>query len=337
MSFSWQIKVNDMGAFRYVVVAETGTKDLFQVDYAFKLLRDYGAGEYEEYYGFGLDTDETLTSGNVSEHYFSVSGFDPDWLLNQPILLPVLGCDQWAASGPADDLMKAMVQESIVDPIDVTRKLANFTAEGNMGLGLYTQVSSRYTRLLSTIQELAGTLTGTDFRVVRAPGGFDFRTYCPYYGTDRRRGQHNMTLFSPELGNVINLSRKVARSKEIQILYGGWEGVGGERTVYTMTNPVPVLSPYRRREEWVDIRDSATFSGVYSALDGVFDSQVIETVTFDAVQTEGCVYGRDWECGDLVTLDLWDDSYSVRIVEVDGAIDGANEETIVGKAELWTL
>jgi hypothetical protein len=61
-----------------------------------------------------------------------------------------------------------------------------------------------------------------------------------------------------------------------------------------------------------------------------------EIVTFTPIQTGSCLYGRDWNLGDLVTLDLWDHEYSMRITEVDGRISGENEEEIQGIAELWT-
>jgi len=59
-------------------------------------------------------------------------------------------------------------------------------------------------------------------------------------------------------------------------------------------------------------------------------------VTADILQTEHCLYGRDWWLGDLVTLELWGRSYDVRITSVDGQIDGESEETISAKVELWT-
>ena len=59
-------------------------------------------------------------------------------------------------------------------------------------------------------------------------------------------------------------------------------------------------------------------------------------VEAEILQTDACLYGRDWWFGDLVTLDLPDGtSYDMRVIEVAGRISGQNEEEIEGTIELW--
>jgi len=345
LSIAWHHKLNDATVYRAEFVAETDTKDLFRVDYGILVERDYGSGYYEEFYGFHHNPEELMT-GQFDEHYWASTGMSPEWLIDQPVLTPVPSASQqwrdygiWWMFGPADDVMKAMVSESMGGGAALERQFSNFSVEGNRGEGTYGCYEGRYDRLLTAVKTLAGETWQTDFRVVRVSDGFEFRTYCPYYGTDRRKGYAaNPTIFSLEFENVLEPFVGVSRTQEVTYLYGGWEGGGGEQDIVEAENSDAIAeSPYRRREDYVDVSDTASIDSVPDILEQyLVDLGAITTVTFKPVQTEWCLYGRDWALGDLVTLVLWGNEYDMRITEVAGAIDGQNEEVIEGKAELWT-
>src|SRR4030042_2546078 len=137
--------------------------------------------------------------------------------------------------------------------------------------------------------------------------------------------------------NVWNPKRQVLRHAEVSVASGGWMGGGMEQDIYERENDTAIAeTPFRRREEFYDMRDVSQ----YDTLPGLLDQKLIddgkqEIVEFDPIQNGACLYGRDWNLGDLVTLDLWGSSYDMRITEVLGRIDGENEEVIQGKAELW--
>lgn len=348
VSLEWQHVLNGPGVYRLELVAETSTPALFKIDYGVRVMRDYGAGLYEEYYGFHLDSEEWLQSGEVDEHYWASAGMSPEWLLDQPLVQPVPSpnpnydtYDLWWANGPADDVMKQMVSESMGGGAATDRQFSYVTVQGNTGQGVSSSYEARYDRLLEVLQDMAGERGGADFRMARTGTGFEFRTYAPYYGTDRRVGNsagNKPALFSLELENILYPSRQVIRHAEATAVYGGWQGGGMERTIYTATNATALAeSPFRRREVFVDLRDVVQADVIPAMLaQALIDQGKQEVVTFTPVQTGACLYGRDWALGDLVTLDLWGSRYDMRIVEVSGRIDGSNEEEIVGTAELWT-
>jgi len=85
---AWQLRLNDVGAYRLELVAETSTKDLFVEHYGVMIERDVGQGMYEEYYGFHLDSEEWLEGEEVTEHYWASLGASPEWLLTLPLLMP---------------------------------------------------------------------------------------------------------------------------------------------------------------------------------------------------------------------------------------------------------
>ncbi|RPJ40048.1 MAG: hypothetical protein EHM35_00130 [Planctomycetaceae bacterium] len=335
LSIAWQKRLNGPGVYRAEFVAETGTKDLFRVDYGLLVERDYGAGYYEEYYGLHHDSEEWLTSGDVDEHYWASMGQSPEWLLDQPLLQPLpsanpdrLRYDMWWQHGPADDIVKQMASESMGGGAETDRQVSGFAVEGYAGAGAWSCHQGRYTRLLQSMQDTMGedgSLGLCDFRVVRVSGGFELRTYAPFYGTDRRRG-HSVrpTVFSLELENVLNPKRQVIRHGEVTVALGGWTGGKAERAIYQRTNPAALAeSPFRRREEFYDLRDVAQ----PDVIDGLLDQYLIndgrrENVEFDPIQTGACLYGRDWNLGDLVTLDLWGNSYDMRITEVLAGLTG---------------
>jgi len=355
LSFVWQHRLNEPGIYALTLVAETSTKDLFKPHYGIKLMRNHGDLWYEEFYGFHLDEEEWEVSGEVDEHYWSSMGLTPEWLLDQPLLIPLTealpidpygdGADEilarhevWWMHGAADDVMKQMVSESMGPEAGTDRQFSNFTVQGMTGEGAWDCYEARYPRLLEAIQDLAGERGQTDFRVVRTDDGFEFRTYSPYYGMDKRLGQPNPTVFSKEMGNMLNPKKRVVRHKQVTDVYGGWEGGKAERLIYTASNTTSLpASPYRRRELFVDLRDVVSEDTVASHLtQELKDNDEIVEIMFTPLQTAGCLYRRDWELGDLCTAVLWGTTYDIRIVEVSARIDGENEELIEGVAEIWT-
>ena len=167
MGLRWQHTLNQPGGYRLELVAETTTKDDFVIDYGIQVMRNFGTGFYEEFYGIHQNTEEWLTSGDVDEHYWASEGMSPDWLLTQPLLQPIktqnptwIFYDLWWAHGAADDVIKQMAAESmgetaVSDWYDIAtgkmlpqadadteseRGVSNFAVEGDAGLstGVWT-------------------------------------------------------------------------------------------------------------------------------------------------------------------------------------------------------
>jgi hypothetical protein len=135
-----------------------------------------------------------------------------------------------------------------------------------------------------------------------------------------------------------NPDRKILWAEEVTVAYGGWQGGEQERSIYTRENATALAeSPYSRREAFYDLRDVSQSDVINGILDQKLIDDGLQTiVTADIQQTDGCLYGRDWWFGDLVTLDLPDGTtYDMRVVEVNGRISGDNEEEIQGAIELW--
>lgn len=344
LEFKWSLTLNGPGVFSCTLVAESGIQDYFRKHYGLKLMRDYGDGFYEEFYGFHLAKREWLQSSEVDEHYWESRGLGPEWLLDQPLIWPVQSSnpnyqfyDLWWASGTADDVIKQMASESIGGGADEDRQFSNFVVEGNNGQGIYSCFEARFDRLLASMQAIAGDEYETDFRVVRTEAGFELRTYSPYYGTDRRRGTTDPTIFDLERGNMQNPDHLVDWREEVTYLIGGWQGArAGQALYFAQDAAVMAETPFSRREDYTDLQSLSQSDQIPDIMvNELYNLRKVEEVSFELLQTDACLYGRDWNLGDLVELDLWGYSYDMRITGVNGRISGADEETIVGIAELY--
>jgi len=364
LSITWGHKRNQPSGYRLELVAETDTYQEFLKHYQVLVERNWGndPGDwYEEFVGFHLGSQEWWINPNdgPDEHYWASVGQSPEWLLDQPLLQPVANVgnenwayyDMWWNHGYADDVIKSMVGESLVSPADDDRAFSQVQVQGDTGEGTWGCYEGNWIRLLDAIVDVIGE-TGDrgncDFRMERVSGGYEFKTYSPFYGTDRRRGNsagNKPTIFSFENGNIRNPDRIVMWAEAVTAAYGGWQGGGMERTIYPTdttggyTNEDALAeTPYNRREGFYDLRDVSQPDQITSILDqALIDDGEQKMVTAEIIQTNACLYGRDWWFGDLVTLDLpGDRTYDVRVVDVAGRIDGEKEEQIDGLIELWT-
>ena len=356
LSISWEHKRNQPGAYRCELVAETDTMDRFLKHYQIKVERNWGNAPgdwYEEYVGFHLGNHEWwVNSDQIDEHYWASMGLSPEWLVSQPMLQPVATAnpdyyryDLWWGHGAADDIIKDMVGQSMVSPTDANRDFANMALQGSTGEAIWGCFEGTWIRLSDAITDAIGPTGdkgGCDFRVERVAGGYEFRTYTPFYGTDRRRGNadgNKPVIFSFENGNIRNPDYKEIWAEEVTAAYGGWQGTGATQIIIEETNADALAeSPYSRRESFYDVRELASQDMVSGYLQQKLIDDGLQTfVSAQILQTDACLYGRDWGFGDLVTLDLpGGRSFDMRIVEVQGSIDGQNEERIEGMVELWT-
>jgi len=356
LSMTWEHIQNRFGAYECRLVAETNTKNEFDKWYQLQIERNWGNAPgdwYEEYVGFHLQSHEQWLSSEIDQHYWYSRGKSPECLADQPLLHPIANTgnaswayyDLWWNHGAADDTIKLMVAESMVSSYDADRDFANMVVQGNTGEGIWGCYEGRWVRLGDAIINAIGedgSKGGCDYRVARVSGGYEFRTYAPFFGTDRRRGNaagNNPMIFSMQNGNLKNPERIVSWAEAVTVAYGGWDGNGMEQTIVSAENATALAeTPFSRREAFYNLNDVPTQDAVSGYLEqALIDDGEQEFVSAQILQTDNSLYGRDWWFGDLVTVDFPDGaSYDMRIISVAGKISGDNEEEIVGTVELWT-
>ena len=359
LSITWQHVRNAPGTYRLELVAETTTRDRFYPHYQVLIERNHDPTNpltwQEEFVGFHLGSDEWWVNPDdgADEHYWASVGYSPEWLLTQPQLQPVrnVGNDNWAyydlwwASDTADNVIKLMVSENLASPADDDRAYANVTVEGNEGAGNWGCYEGRWVPLMDAILDSIGedgARGGCDFQVVRVAGGYQFQTCAPFCGTDRRRGNtdgNKPTVFSFDQGNMRNPRYRNLWAEAVTAAYGGWQGGGMEQTIYLEENAAALAaSPYARREGYYPVDDINTPDEIPSYLQQkLIEDGEQEYVEATIMQTDACLYGRDFQHGDLCTLELpGGRTFDVQVTEVNASINGQDEERIEGIIEVWT-
>lgn len=252
--------------------------------------------------------------------------------------------EKWWAYGAADDLVKLMASESMAGGADEGRQISPFAVQGDRTEGTYLDAEGEWTRLSDTILDTIGedgARGNCDYRVERIAGGYELRTYVPCFGTDRRRGNpygNKPVIFSHENQNVQNLVHHVSWAEQVTLAFGGWQGQGDQRDVTAVFDAAAYgETPYSKREAFYELRELSSQDTVETHLQQkLIDDGEAEMVGAVILQTDACLYGRDWWFGDLVTLDLPDgSSYDMRVIETAGRLSGDNEEQIEGVIELW--
>lgn len=357
LKISWGHELNKPSAYVMQLVAETAKKDRFEKHHQILIERSLSTDPTNwlvEFVGFHLSQREWyINSEDLDEHYWSSLGLSAEWIIDQPLLQPLrnegnpywLYYDVWAMHGSADDVIKTMVAESMVGPADSDREFANMVVDGLQGAGSWSCFEGRWIRLSDAVINTIGkdgSRGNCDYRVEWKDPGYELRTYVPFYGVDRRRGnsaKNKECIFSFENRNIRNPDILENWASAVTVAYGGGAGGGQERDIYTRVNADALAqSPWARREAWYDLRQSSQPDTIPAILDQYLIDDGIElSLTADILQTDQCLYGRDFGPGDLATVDLPDGrSFDVRVASIAASLNGDSEETIQGKIELWT-
>lgn len=166
--------------------------------------------------------------------------------------------------------------------------------------------------LLETIQEI-GTATKVDFDVVWNGGqSFTFNTYHPRKGTDRTAGTDNPAVFSTDFGNMIGPSYTYSRTEEANVVIVLGPGQEEDRETLLVSDQRQYDSPWNRIEVTHDARNDEV-SLLSDGKEHLSTVSAKETFTFDVLQTESLVYGRDYFVGDLVTARFEDIERDIKI------------------------
>lgn len=195
----------------------------------------------------------------------------------------------------------------------------------------------KYENLLSAILSLCKQY-GFSFKFLLTDGkdGFDVQMYN---GIDRTLTQtkNNPVVFSPKYYNLINSEYAVDATNNKTMAFIAGEGEGDARTViwthktYDPTLEHAVPKQLDRREIFVDARDlqSKKDDGTYMTFDEyilalrqrgkekLFEAGTVEGLSGEVDTTLQFIYRRDWDLGDIVSLENeYGLAANARILEV---------------------
>lgn len=161
-----------------------------------------------------------------------------------------------------------------------------------------------------------GTAWYDDVTLAPTSAQFTFRWYTGQRGADRRTS----IIFSEGYGNMAEPRLEVRRSHVRNAALVAAYDQGIDRyTVWRTDAPSIALSPWGRREVLVDAREVDDGNTTAAADKGdTALAENVETVAFNfrTVQSPGCLYGRDYDLGDLVTARYQGVDYERKIQTV---------------------
>lgn len=321
LEFTFTRAVNDVGSFglhldgddeRIWMLYEDAQVEFWYADIA------NGIAWYKEAEYFIADRDWYSTADGT--HHFVAMGRSYADLLARTINQSKAGSAGSSKSGPAETVIKAYVNEQ-AGPGAGARARYGLAIDPDLATGNVISLQRSYRNLLEVCQDVAR-IGGGDFDIVgtNAPIAlgerFRFRWYLGQRGTDRT----TTVIFSEGFGNMAEprLEERRSHVKNAALVGAYGEGAGRYTTWRTDAGSI-AASPWGRREVFVDARE--VNDGNTDAVDDKGDAALAENVetlrfSFIPVQTPGCLYGKAYFLGDLVTARYNDADYLRKVQSV---------------------
>jgi Siphovirus ReqiPepy6 Gp37-like protein len=235
--------------------------------------------------------------------------------------------------GPADDIMKEFVIENAGPGANnAARRTAGHWNAAVLGLTVEDKKSiapiwkgkHAWDNLLDVLTDISST-TSVDFDVVRTgPRSFEFKTFYPQLGVDRS----NFIIFSPQLGNMTDVSYAKSRSEEVTAVVVGGQGEGVDRRNLTRLNASAADdSPWNLIESNEDGRSQPTLADLQHIGDTALQEKAFsETFTFKVLQTDTRKYGSEYNLGDKIRAKYRDIELTMKIIKVSMQVSEGHEE-----------
>lgn len=291
---------------------------------------------YTEYVGFHRTPQKQITSAN-NRIFTSYSRGLLDLIKRRSIRYYSDTAGSAKGPAPADDVIKDYVRENAgslatlangrVDQDGTTQGLA---VAADLSAAASYEGAHAWENLLDAIRNI-GEPNLVDSDVVltsHEPATFEFRTYYPQLGTDKRTGTANPFVFAPHLGNMSSPSHTQSRTDEITsvLVLGPGEDTLRDTTLRNSSHVTD--SPWNL----IELDQNASNEDRAAALTAIgdqvlFDKRPAVNFTFDVIQTPDATYHEHYQLGDLVTARYDSDTpvVDVKIVAVTLTVERGHE------------
>jgi len=311
-------EINAAGSFGFHINGDDARVALFDLDSQVEFWvtdPENGIAWRKEAEFFHSDYDY-YTDASGARHFVSMGKGYVD-LLNRTINQGKAGSAGSAKAGQAETVIKAYVDEQ-AGPGAGARARSGLTIQIDTMSGNAINIQRSYRNLLEICHDVAA-IGGGDFDVVgthasqAGPATFDFRWYLGQRGDDRRL----TVIFSEGYGNMAEPRLEVRRSQVRNWAFVAGQGEGAARETVLRQDALSIgLSPWGQREVFVDAREVE--AGNTAALNDKGDTTLAENLatvafSFKPVQSPGCLWGRDYFLGDLVTARYQNTDYERKI------------------------
>jgi hypothetical protein len=306
-SFSFTRRVNTPGSYALLMAKaadetdaafQARTADLFALDGQIEFWRrwpEMGIDWRLEFEAFHRTPDWYVTKEGELVYQSAGRGYLD--LLNRAVIDAYAGTAGSGKSGAAETVLKAFVDEQLVNPTDASRGRAGLSIAADGGGGNSVELKRAWKGVLEVCQEIAR-IGGGDFEIVGTGAAtFELRWHTGQLGTDRSAS----VVFAYERGNMSSPHLTYARHDEVNAVLVGGQGEGeGRATVWRTTAGLIDDSTWNRCEVFRNATNETTTAGLNAVGDALLDEgKPRYTLAFEPIQTPGCLYGADYFFGDL--------------------------------------
>ncbi len=284
--------------------------------------------------------DETDENGVSS---FLVTGLDGNFLLEGEPVAYYAGSSYAEKTGPADDLMKAVVRENLgALATDTARRRpsAQFSVAPDLSQGPTITKAFAYKSVLEALWGLSQAAreagTAVYFDVVSLAGGrFEFRTLVDQPGADRSRAGGNPLVFGLERRNLQKPRLEKDWTQEVNYVYAGGKGEGSARNIETAEDlSRSGRSLWARRAAFVNASNQTGDGLTAAAQRRLGEGRPKISFGANILSVPGALYGVDWFWGDRVVAAHRGLDYNAVIDLVDVAVSEGGEETVDARLEV---
>lgn len=303
----WTTRYNTVGDFEIYVPADSEIVN-FAADGYF-VMRD---GDER----VGIIDKNNLTIDSESGDYLKISGSMAESILNNRII--------WAQTnitGTAEDGIRQLITENIINPTDTGRKIDDFVL--GVRKGFTETLDAQYTgdNLLTVISDICKTFD-YGFKVIYADGFFTFDLYRGLNRTDTQI-TNNRCVFSEEFENIGDAEYISDKTKEINAVLVAGEGEGTARKTAT----VGTVMGLDRKEKFVDARNLSTNNGAIAdtdyqkSLEAKGQENILPTseiLNAEISTVDNYVYKTDFNIGDTITqkINRYGLTVNKKIIEI---------------------
>ena len=338
--FNYDKRLRTPGQFTVRIDGNDERIDLFALDCQVEFWRrDTRAGLdwYLDFEGFHRSWEFSQDQDGRDVFVSRGRGYN-DLLAAEPIRY-YTGSDYCCKDGSAETVAKAYVDENVgpaaTSPPRVSSGvMPGLTIEADAGTGANWD-DCRSGNLLDALVELADTGPG-DFMVVgTGPAAFEFRWRDVRWGLDKTQGNgaRPPLTFGPAYRNATNLRYNYSRLDEANVVYVLGQDAGAARAVEVVTSGAETDSPWARRAVSRDARDAEDDMLEARGYATLYEQRAKRTMRFDARQTVACRYGRDWDMGDLITVEFRAMTFDQKITGAHVAMSSDGVETVQPEIE----
>jgi len=352
-AFSYRKRLRTPGSWWVQIAGDDERIDLIELNTGLNYIFEFwrrdpigGLGWYRDFSGLHrFDNFRQVAEGR--QIYVARGRGLNDLLGGEPIRYDE-GSDEAEKSGPAETCAKEYVDENLGSSAPAARQLANFTIQADAATGATWGGDRANEQLFDVLVELADFAPG-DFNVVdssaiNATPAFQFRWADNQWGEDRTSGNTDgnaPVIFGVQRRNATNIDYTYSRLDEVNVVYTGGKNFREFRKVRTRTASDVGLDDTWDTTNWAR---RAVFRSCQDNADSDIDDKADETLyklrpktefRFEVNMSANTRYGRDWDYGDLVTVEHRGRSIDQKIVGVIVAVSGDGSVTITPETEEW--